>query len=313
MTDSSPSATDVPSAARAAELLADGERAEQLGALDRAIESFRQAARAPDPNIRAEALTRLADVHRSLAEWDEALRAARQAQETARAADRELLLVHAIVAEGNVFMVRGDFREAKELFDQVLSLSADARMRGLALQNIGTVLAQQGQLGAAERAFSESYGYFQQAGYRRGEATALNNCGRAALDRGDALLAESLLTQALDTAREVEHGELIALATLNLAEAKARRGGLSVAHQLASEALGFFISSGNRWREIESLRLIGWIDEQSGDIAGAAACYERGLRLAGEVGAAPELRSLSESVERIRRRTLTSTDRPSGQ
>lgn len=309
MTESSLSATDVPSAARGTELLAEGERAEQVGALDLAIESFREAARASDPSIAADALTRLADAHRSLAEWDEALRAARRAQELARAADRELLLLHAIVAEGNVFMVRGDFREAKELFDRVLSLTADPQMRGLALQNIGTVFAQQGQLGAAERAFSESYGYFQQAGYRRGEATALINFGRSALDRGDAAMAEGVLTQALDTAREVEHGELIALATLNLAEAKARRGALSEADELASGALGFFNSSGNRWREIECLRLIGWIDEQEGDIAAAAACYERGLRLAREVGAAPELRTLSESVERIRRRTPSSADR----
>jgi tetratricopeptide (TPR) repeat protein len=162
------------------------------------------------------------------------------------------------------------------------------------------MLAQQGQLSAAERAFSESYGFFQRAGYRRGEATALNNYGRAALDRGDASLGESVLEQAVEVAREVDHGELIALATLNLADAKARKGNLSDARDLASVALGFFTTSENRWRQIECLRLIGDIDERSFDYEAAAASFGHGLRVAMEIGAAVEIRTLTERVERIR-------------
>jgi tetratricopeptide (TPR) repeat protein len=299
-------ATDVPSRGRTGELLADGERAEQLGALDRAIESFGEAARSDDPALAATALTRLADVLRSRADWDNAIAAARKAQRTAHSigeASGQLLETHAIIAEGNVFMCRGDFPEAKELFERVLTLTPDHRMRGLALQNIGSILAQQGQLGAAERAFSESYGYFQRAEYRRGEATALNNYGRVALDRGNFAAAESILEQAVAVAREVEHGELIALTMLNLAEAKARQGELNQAHDLASASLGSFNSSGNTWREIECLRLIGVIDEQRGDLAGAAACFERGLRLAQQIGALVETRTLGETLERLRRRT----------
>src|ERR687886_368268 len=74
------------------------------------------------------------------------------------------------------------------LFRQVLETNGEPRVRGIALQNIGSILAQQGSLGAAERAFAESLGYFRRAGYQLGEATALNNQGRVALDRGDAEL-----------------------------------------------------------------------------------------------------------------------------
>jgi tetratricopeptide (TPR) repeat protein len=295
------SATDVPSAEEASELLRHGVRAEEIGALDRAVDSFSEAGRTHDAAIAAEALTRLADVRRSRAEWEEALRAAREAQRLARAVREEQLLAHAVVAEGNVFMCRGDFAEAIALFERVLEISADPKMRGLALQNIGSCLAQQGQIGAAERAFSESYGNFQRAGYRRGEATALNNLGRAALDRGDVTLAEGVLAQAVEMAREVGHGELIALAMVNLAEAKARRGDLAQAHELASVALGHFTAAENQWRAIECLRLIGTIDEEGGHLEAAAACYERGLKLAREIGAAVETRTLTECVERLRR------------
>ena len=295
------SATAVPSAAEASQLLRDGVVAEEIGELNRALESFRKAARSDDATIAAEAFTRLSDVLRSRAEWDEAAEAARQGQRLAHAAASERLVAHALIAEGNVYMCRGDFAAGTALFERVLDSSADPRMRGLALQNIGSCLAQRGQLGAAERAFSESYGSFQRAGYRRGEATALNNLGRAALDRGDAAFAESVLTEAVGAARDAGHGELIALATLNLAEAKVRGGELARAHELAGAALGSFAESGNQWREIECLRLIGSIHEQGGDVAAAAACFERGLRLAREIGVAVEIRTLEECLARIER------------
>ena len=299
--DGNLSATDVPSAAEATALLRDGVSAEEVGELGRALQSFAKAARSDVATIAAEAFTRLSDVYRSRSDWDEAWSAARQAQRLAGLAANEQLLAHALIAEGNVFMCRGDFANATALFKRVLDATGDARMRGLALQNIGSCLAQRGQLGAAERAFSESYGSFQRAGYRRGEATALNNLGRAALDRGDAAFAESVLTQAVSAARDAGHGELIALAMLNLAGAKASRGELAQAHEYAGVALGSFTESGNRWREIECLRLIGALHEQDADVAAAAACFERGLRIAREIGAAVEARTLEECVARIHR------------
>lgn len=295
----SSSATDVPSTERAAELLSEGKYAEQLGILERAVAAFDTASRSSDAAIAAEAFTRLADVYRSKGQWDEAVQVARRGQVIARGAGHALLLAHATIAEANVLMCRGEFSDAKRLFDDVLALTTDPLMRGLALQNAGSIFAQQGQLGAAERAFAESYGHFQRAGYRRGEAIALNNYGRVALDRDNLQLAEGLLTQALSIAREVEHAELIALATLNLAEAKTRQGSTDRAEDLASEALGFFSACGNRWREVECLRLIGTINERRGAVDDAARCYDRALALATAVGATVEIRTLNDCLCRL--------------
>src|SRR6185503_19503227 len=111
-------------------------------------------------------------------EWELALTTARRAQETARGAHLEALLVEALIAEANVLICRGDYPEALAIFRSVLESTSDARVRGIALQNIGSILWQQGQLGAAERALAESFGYFHRAGYTRGAAIALNNQGR---------------------------------------------------------------------------------------------------------------------------------------
>jgi hypothetical protein len=66
--------------------------------------------------------------------------------------------------------------------------------------------------------------------------------------------------------------------------------------------MGHFAESGNRWRQVECLRLLGTINERAGDRDGAARCYERGLALAQEIGAVTEIRSLRDCLARARAR-----------
>lgn len=282
------------------DLIDEGLAAEKLGLLDRAESCYAAAAANGDPALRARALTKLSDVHRCRAEWDTALDFARRAQSAARECAAHELVDDAMVAEGNVMMCRGDFEGATALFEKLLAQASEPRLRGVVLQNLGSILAQKGQLGAAERALGESYGFFRQAGYRRGEAIALNNYGRVALDRGDVALAERSLEDALVVAREVEDTELTALVTLNLAEALARRGECKRARDLASAAFGHFGESGNRWRQVECLRLLGTLHESEHCLEDAERCLERGLALAEEIDARGEIATLRDALARVR-------------
>jgi tetratricopeptide (TPR) repeat protein len=283
-----------------AKLLEDGRYFECAGVLDRALESYARAASgAADPALAAEALTHQSRIHRCRAEWQAALDTARRAQDLAREAKLDQAFAEGAIAEANVLICRGDFQPALRLFEQVLATSEEPRVRGIALQNIGSILAQQGNLGAAERAFAESFGCFRRAGYLLGEATALNNQGRVALDRGDAALAEQVLEQAIVAARAIGYTELIALATLNIAEALVARRDFARAEECASTALGYFAASGNRWREVECLRIIGAINERVGGVADAVRCYERALSLAGELGAQQDVRVLRDCLARL--------------
>jgi tetratricopeptide (TPR) repeat protein len=282
------------------DLIDEGSAAERLGLLDRAESCYSQAAASDDPTLQAIALTKLADVHRSRADWDTALELARRAQCVAHAAGAQLVADDAVVAEANVLMCRGDFAGATRVFESLLATATDPRLRGVVLQNLGSILAQKGQLGAAERAFSESYGFFRQAGYRRGESIALNNYGRVALDRQNTALAEQLLEDALAIAKEVEDGDLIALATLNLAEALAQRGENKRSRDLASAAFGHFGGCGNRWRQVECLRLLGALHEREECLDDAERCYDRSLALAREIDAQGEIATLCDALTRVR-------------
>jgi tetratricopeptide (TPR) repeat protein len=283
-----------------AHLLAEGVRAERTGALDRALELYRAAAAdSQDAEVRAEALTREADVLRARCEWDSALDCSRQAQTIAREARLFDRLTEAAIAEANIWMCRGDFAEAMPRFGDIVSTSTLPRLRGIALQNIGSMHAQTGQPRAAGKAFEESMESFREAGYARGEAIALNNLGRLALDSRDPGTAMPYLERSLALAREIEDYELAALACMNLSLALCEEKQLERSQDLAMAALGYFAEEKNRWREIECLRLVGQINECREDFANAKRCYELALNLAEQIGSEPEAKETRDRLSAL--------------
>src|SRR5687768_16817995 len=190
-------------------------------------------------------------------EWDRALEAARRGAELARAAALNAELAEVLNAEAIVHLSKGDLAVAEALLEEVLSLAHDDRVRGIALQNLGSIAAQGRDFDVAEQRFVESRRHFQRAGYHRGEAIALTNRAAIALDRGDASLAESSAGQAVIVARQVGDLDLLGVATINYAEALARLERFAEAEDHASTALGFFTISENTLRRVEALRLLG--------------------------------------------------------
>jgi tetratricopeptide (TPR) repeat protein len=272
------------------ELIAEGVRAERAGALERALELFQAAAeQSADPGVRSAALTHVADVMRERCDWDDAIASANEARRLAESIPSDGLAYEARIAEANVLMCRGDFEGAEPRFVSIAASVADPRLRGIALQNLGSMYAQRGNQAAAQCAFSESLASFEEAKYARGEAIALNNLGRFALDSGQCGIARGILDRALVLAREVEDAELAALASVNLAWAHCELGEVDRSQDLAMAALGYFSECHNRWREIECFRLIGIINEKCEDFANAKRCYELALNLAEQIGSAREI------------------------
>jgi tetratricopeptide (TPR) repeat protein len=264
--------------------------------LDRALAHYEAAAHGGDPLTVATALRRRASVLRTRCDWDGALAAAR---ESAAVAVRHGLAdahAEALNAEAAVFQSQGDFAAARPLLEHILDMTADPRIRGVALQNLGAIAAEGGDLGTAEHRFLESYRCFQAADYVWGQAFALNNYGRAAMDRENFEIAERVLARAVDLAREIEDLDLAALATMNLAETMLCAGDLERADETASTALGYFDMAGNRWRRVECLRLLGDINRRDGQVETARRCYAQGLELARELGVHLEITRLEDRI-----------------
>lgn len=285
----------------AEEYLQSGIRCLRLGNLDRALVDLVTAVTlARDAELRSVAMTYQSNVLRAQCQWDSAIAVARQSREIAAEAGLTTRAAEAQVAEANVHLARGEFEAALPVFHALLDTTPDARLRGVALQNIGNIRAQCGMFVQAEAAFTESAHWFQRAGSLLGQAIARVNQGRARFDRGDLAGAVPILEDGLTLARQAEDGELVASTLSNLAEALLPTDPAR-AEDLACTALGHFRTSGNHLAHLECLRLLGDINARRGHVDEAVACWERGLALARELGAKVELELLEKRVRSVAR------------
>lgn len=276
------------------ELLEQGLRYETGGVLDRALESYREAAAVAvdEPRHRIEALRREADVLRTHCQWEEAIARARESASQARTHGFDTLRAEALNAEAAVYQSQGDLARARALYEEMLTITDDLRIRGIALQNLGSVAAISGDFNRAEDHFVESFQCFQAGGYMRGVVFALNNYGRAALDRRADAVAHPVLDRAEALARELMDLDLLAIVRINLAESYLRKADIDRAQDLASAALGYFGNTSNHWRRLECLRLMGDIAVVQQRADSARNFFEAALRLADDVGAPLEADTL---------------------
>lgn len=264
------------------EKLTEAVQLERAGLLDRALDLLTAAARSHDPALAAEALRHRADVHRARCAWAAALGDARASAVRAAESGRPDLVAEAENAEAGVHMSRGSYEDAEPLLLGVLERAENPRIRGIALQNLGVIAAEKGDLEEARRQFEASRACFRTARYSRGVALALVNEGRMSLLAGDPRAAETLCGRADVIARREGDLEIAALAAFNRAESLVEAGRPGEAEEPASIALGYFTSVGNAWRRLACLRLFGDLHRRAGDLETARHCYERGLAVARE-------------------------------
>jgi tetratricopeptide (TPR) repeat protein len=238
-------------------------------------------------------------VLRSRCRWDDAIARAQASAAQARTHGFDTLLAEALNAEAAVLQSLSNFDRAQDLYDEMLDITDDLRIRGIALQNLGSIAAIRGDFLGAEERFVESFQCFQAGGYRRGVVFALNNYGRAALDRGAHSVAHPILDRAEALARELMDLDLLAIVRLNLAESFMHRGDIDKAQDLASAALGYFGNTSNHWRRLECLRLMGDIALVQNQPDSARNFFEAALRMAHDVGAALEADTLRQRIDSL--------------
>ncbi len=234
---------------------------------------------------RAEAHLRLARVYRSLCQWDDAVREAREAVSLATVAGEADLIAEAMNVEVGVWQLRCDFDQAEPLARAALAHARSPRVQGILLQNLGAIAAQKRDFSAAERLFSDSVHAFEQAGYVLGISIALNNASAAARDGGDPRRALELGERAAETARDVDALDMFILALENQAHALVELGELDRAEALLGEALGHFAATQNDLRQAECLEILGQLSEsRPGHADTAVRCYRRARELGDRVG-----------------------------
>ena len=271
---------------------------ERQGEVDDALAHYRAAESlaGDDAWLASEVLRRQAYLRHARSEWALSLDLARRAAATAEGASLNDQHAEALIAIAWVHVARGTYTEAIAELEKVASLTDDARITGLAIQDLGAIAAERGDWELARRHFMESVRRFQAAGYQRGVALARNNFGRAALDLGNFVLAVDLLQEAVSSARSAADPDLLALATMNVAEALGGVGELARAESMVRAALAHFANTGNGWRRVECERLLGDLEKKADHDGAAREWWSSALETARSIGAQLEVVKLQERL-----------------
>lgn len=282
------------------ELIEQGREWQREGRLVEALQVFGEAARRATTSLEAiEALRGQANVCRDLCLWDEALKAAREAKRMAIAAGLFISAAEATNEEGAVHLARGELESARACYQEMMGLTNDDRIHGIALQNLGTLAGIQERYDEAGEAFARSAERFERAGYMRGRLISLINSARAILLKRDmAPLALDILRRAESLALQFEERRLIAQVWLNMADALIVMREYVEAERYADRAHGCFVADGNRFYALETLRILGDSRYGLNDVTGALGYYRQAKELAEEIGASYEVETVKKLIER---------------
>jgi tetratricopeptide (TPR) repeat protein len=276
------SRADAPAALSARAHLDGGFRYEQAGVARKATAAYEAAlSAAGTPLERADAHLRLARVYRASSDWDDAVREARVAVGLAEAAGSDDLAAEAMNVEVGVHQLRGEFDAADAVAVAALARARAPRVRGILLQNRGSVAAQRGHFSEAAALFAESVDAFHQSGYELGMAFALTNASAAARDAGDPAGALDLAVRAAALARRLDAFDVLTVAVQNQAHALVSLGRGDEAEAPLGEVLGHYTATCNMLRQAECLEVMGSVYALRPDHDDTAArCFDLARSLA---------------------------------
>ncbi len=284
-------------------MLADGIRYERGGVVNRARECFETVTRAAEeyPEEAAEAWWRLANLHRLHSSWDDALACARRAAVLAHEHGFPNTEADALNIEGAVWYLRGDYDQARVHYLRVLELATTQGTRAKALQNLGSLAAEDGEFDEAERLFAESRAAYHDSGDARGEANSLLNIGRLQLDRGLAELAHRTLDEAVTAARHTGDLEMHAAALLNHGIALGELGRADEAEERVITAYGQFTIADIPVQRVRSLVQLATLAAARSESGAARVCLEHARDVAQAAQLPRELVVIEERLQRLER------------
>ena len=300
----SPALSDTPSPpphTLSATLLADGIRYERGGVVARARECFETVTRSAEhyPAEAAEAWWRLANLHRLHSSWDEALAAARKSVELAHAHGLANTEADALNIEGAVWSIRGEYDKARLLYTRMLDLASTQATRGKALQNLGTVAAEERDFDEGERLFAQSREAYRADGDARGEANSLLNIGRLQLDRGFADLACHTLEDAVAAARLAGDLEMHAAAMLNHGMALSEIGLGTEAEERITTAYGQFTIADIPVQRVRCLMQLAALAASRNEAGSARTCLTHARDVANSAELPRELRLIDGQLRTL--------------
>jgi tetratricopeptide (TPR) repeat protein len=168
--------------------------------------------------------------------------------------------------------------------DATLASDSDARLRSRALHAAGCLAVNAGDHVAAQHLLTRALDIAQALDDRPARADGAYGLGFLARVRGDYAGARTFLEEALTLSRELGDVTKTADTLVSLGVVAYFEGDLSVARALYQDGLAAYQALGNRRGMAKSLNDLGEVALEEGDLAAARRFEEESLTIASEVG-----------------------------
>ena len=178
------------------------------------------------------------------------------------------------------WLLRGHLAEGRARLDAVLARGVgDAEQRSAALNGLGFLAGEQGDLDASERYFEESLALARETAVPRRIGGPLGNLGTIAVFRGDLDRAIDLYTEALDLYRDAKDEYRMSVVLQNLGSAYALAADRGRATELLEEGLATARRIGHTRQIASTLVVLGIVLVRDGEWARARAAGEEALEI----------------------------------
>jgi len=177
--------------------------------------------------------------------------------------------------------------EGRSRLGKLLKLPGAAgptKARARTLFAAGVLAGEQGDYAPADTLISESLDIARQLNDKQGVAVSVNALAVHARDRGDVVVALSLFEDSLVLWRELSDQKAVARSLSNLANIVQLHGDNARARSLYGECLSIFQELGDRTGVAWSMNYQGDVARDQGDSAAARTLYEQGLAIFRELG-----------------------------
>jgi len=256
-------------------------------------------------NLLAEISTRQGNYGEGIAHYQASLDVLRAAS----SAERQTDLDNALCGLANVLILTADYHQARELLDEALIRSRDAKqLVGQAGANylMGRLETELGDFDAASARYAEALALRRKLGFEAGIAWVLHSMGEMELRRGRYPIAGVYLGRSLATKEKLGDPWNAAFTHVSMAELACLEGDLDRARDRLAVGLEIATSGGNGPLVAQALRVGAQVHLLSGEANAAAADLARGLEMCLDFG---ELRSIAVFLD-LAARVAEAMDRP---
>lgn len=230
-----------------------------------------------------EAYEQLVKIYSRLGDYDAAERIVRQQLGVARSNLNFSDQVLALNNLGTLVLQGGDLTAAQTAFTEGLAIAQSINSEsgiGLSMSNLGLIAAAQGQTNDARKYYEIAANYRARARDYAGQANTDSNLGDVYLATGQIRPAIGAYRLSLSLARDIDDPYLQLRAIDGLIAIYRQRDEPAQLSAYLDDRIALTLRTGDDWQRLLTLRTLGEIYQDNGDLAAAYDAFQRALTLA---------------------------------